>query len=107
MILLSYQGDDMMIVSLNGMDNAGKTTQTKILTTEHADTFIKKYHINDTSSFDREKFNSKWWFARGNGEEFTDSIFNCLYERNQLALDNNVDDKIIILEKGVDSVFNF
>lgn len=92
----------MVIISINGMDNSGKTTQSNILTNKYPDIFIKKLHISDMESFDNEKFNFSWWFSRTNAEEFVNSIYRCLEERIAIAKQLNRDDAVVILEKGLD-----
>lgn len=90
-----------MIISLNGMDNSGKSTQALLLLKKD-EKYIKKLHIKDTPSFDLEKFNFDWWFSSSNALEFTTSIYKCIKERNQMALNISKDDNIVIYDKGND-----
>lgn len=92
---------ESMIVSLNGLDNAGKTTQTKQLSAKYPESYIKTLHIKDMPSFDYEKYDYNWWFNPNNKEEFVNTIYKCLEERNLYAksIENN---KIVLLDKGND-----
>jgi len=65
-----------MIVSLNGLDNAGKTTQTKQLNTKYPNYYMKALHIKDMPSFNKERYTYDWWFDPNNGEEFVNVIYN-------------------------------
>lgn len=91
-----------MVISISGMDNSGKTTQAKRLLEEYPELFVRKIHINDTNSFDKEKLNYEWWFNKSTPTEFTKTIYKCLEERIEYA--KNIDDleKVIIMEKGLD-----
>ncbi len=91
-----------MIISINGMDNSGKTTQSNILVTNFPTLFVKKFHINETNSFDRSKYNFDWWFAKDNKEEFVNAIYSCLAERISLAKQISEENNIVIMEKGLD-----
>ena len=100
--IVKLRGDDIVIISINGMDNSGKTTQSKILTSEFPEIFVRRLHINEMSSFDKEKCNFDWWFSSSNAEEFVNTIYKCLEERIKIAKELNRDNNVIILEKGLD-----
>lgn len=86
-----------MIVSISGMDNAGKTTQCQNLLKNYPERFSKILHLHDSPSFDQEKYNENWWFKTSNKEEFTEVIYRCLKERILLAYD---DKKISLFDKS-------
>jgi len=91
-----------MIVSINGMDNSGKTTQIKELTRLYPDYYIKTLHIKDTKSFNKEKYDFEWWFNPNIKEDFVKVIFESLSERNEIAKSLDYEDKIILYDKGND-----
>ena len=55
-----------MIISISGMDNAGKTTQCQILKAMYPNVFKSILHIKDMPSFDVKNFDSDWWFKEDN-----------------------------------------
>ena len=89
-----------MIVSISGMDNAGKTTQCNMLRSKYPEVFSEPMHIKDSPSFDETKHDETWWFRSDNAEEFTEVIYKCLLERIELA--EKVKSKIVLLDKGAD-----
>lgn len=91
-----------MIVSLNGLDNAGKTTQTKQLNTKYPNYYMKALHIKDMPSFNKERYNYNWWFNPDNKEEFVNVIYKCIKERNLYAESIEDDYKTILFDKGND-----
>lgn len=88
-----------MIVSISGMENAGKTTQCNILRSQYPNVFKEIIHINNTSCFDKENFNESWWFDSGNEEAFTKGMYLCLLERIKMARNNS---GITLFDKGMD-----
>ena len=86
-----------MIVSISGMDNAGKTTQCQNLLKNYPERFSKILHLHDSPSFDQEKYNEEWWFRPSNKEEFTEVIYRCLKERILIACG---DEKISLFDKS-------
>lgn len=91
-----------MIVSLNGLDNAGKTTQTKQLNTKYPNYYMKALHIKDMPSFNKERYDYNWWFNPNNKEEFVYALYDCLKERNIYAKTLENDCKTILFDKGND-----
>lgn len=89
-----------MIISISGMDNAGKTTQCQILKAMYPNVFKSILHIKDMPSFDVKNFDSDWWFKEDNALEFTHTLFKCLKERIDYAKEEK--DKIILFDKGTD-----
>lgn len=89
-----------MIISISGMDNAGKTTQCQILKAMYPNVFKSILHIKDMPSFDVKNFDSDWWFKEDNALEFTHILFKCLKERIDYAREEK--DKIILFDKGTD-----
>ena len=87
-----------MIVSLNGMDNSGKSTQAKKLM-EKGYPYVRVLHINNTISFNKDKFNFDWWFSPNNAIEFVISLYSCIQERNNIAKELSTNDNIIIYDK--------
>ncbi len=88
-----------MIVSISGMENAGKTTQCKTLKEQYPDVFQEIIHINNSCFFNHERFNESWWFDPGNEEFFVKSIYLCLLERISMAKKIN---GIVLFDKGMD-----
>ena len=91
-----------MIISINGMDNCGKTTQTRRLIELYPDLFIRKIHIADTTSFDKAGYDYDWWFRTSTPEEFTHALYSSLAERIAIARSIDSSDKIVIMEKGLE-----
>lgn len=91
-----------MIISISGMDNSGKTTQTKRLLELYPEIFIGKFHIADMPSFDKQKYNFEWWFKESTPTEFVHALYRSIEERIKLAKELDRDGKIIIIEKGLD-----
>jgi len=91
-----------MIVSINGMDNSGKTTQIKELMRLYPDYYIKTLHIKNTKSFNQEKYDFDWWFNPNIKEDFVKVILESLSERNEIAKSLYQDDKVILYDKGND-----
>ena len=91
-----------MIVSINGMDNSGKTTQIKELMKLYPDYYIKTLHIKNTKSFNQEKYDFDWWFNPNIKEDFVKVILESLSERNEIAKSLYQDDKVILYDKGND-----
>ena len=91
-----------MIVSINGMDNSGKTTQIKELMKLYPDYYIKTLHIKNTKSFNQEKYDFDWWFNPNIKEDFVKVILESLSERNEIAKSLDHDDKVILFDKGND-----
>ena len=91
-----------MIVSINGMDNSGKTTQIKELMKLYPDYYIKTLHIKNTKSFNQEKYDFDWWFNPNIKEDFVKVILESLSERNEIAKSLDYDDKVILYDKGND-----
>ena len=90
-----------MIISINGMDNSGKTTQAKRLVALYPETFKARIHIADTPSFDKQRFDYNWWFKQSTPDEFVHTMYQCIKERIEMAKALDEDGKIIIIEKGL------
>jgi hypothetical protein len=91
-----------MIISINGMDNSGKTTQVNRLLDLYPELFIKKLHLSDSPSYNKEKFDYNWWFKESSPQEFTETMYKCLEERIKIAKELDSEGKIVIIEKGLD-----
>ena len=91
-----------MIISISGMDNSGKTTQAKRLIELYPDVFVRKIHIADTPSFDKPRYDYNWWFKQSTPEEFVHAIYRSLEERIEMAKALDEENKIVIIEKGLD-----
>lgn len=91
-----------MIVSINGMDNSGKTTQIKELMRLYPNYYTKTLHIKNTKSFNQEKYDFDWWFNPNIKEDFVKVIFESLSERNEIAKSLDQEDKVILYDKGND-----
>lgn len=90
------------IISISGMDNLGKSTQSKLLSQRYPEIFSEPLHINQSPSFPKLKGKdlSKWWFDPNNVEEFVNTMYAALAERRQRA--NEIDKPIIVMDKGID-----
>jgi len=91
-----------MIVSINGMDNSGKTTQIKELKKLYPDYYIRSLHIKNTKSFDQDKYDFNWWFNPNIKEDFVKVILESLSERNEIAKYLDEENKVILYDKGND-----
>ena len=89
-----------MVVSISGLDNAGKTTQCNLLRTKYPEVFDGPFHIKDMPSFDKDRCDTEWWFSPNNITDFTTTIYSCLAERISIARD--IKDKVVIFDKGAD-----
>lgn len=85
------------VVSFNGVDGSGKTTQIELL--------IKKYDeyiglVDSKKAFSDKRISDfNWWFIESLPEEFLDTIYNCIKKRNELI--KQCEKPIILLDKGI------
>lgn len=89
-----------MIISISGMDNAGKSTQCELLNRMYPNTFPLILHMKDMPAFKNGNHDEKWWFEPGNEEDFCRVIFKSLQERIELA--NAYNEKVVLFDKGTD-----
>ena len=87
-----------LIVSLNGMDGAGKTTQANKLFSLNPDFIAYVKGLEDYEPFSKIKDNN-WWFSSSTPEEFCDIIYASLQARNKDI--STIKKPIIIVDKGV------
>lgn len=89
-----------LILSFNGIDGSGKTTQLDLLSKENPDiveTISGGGEYYPFSSPPKKDFN--WWFNSSSPEEFLNVVYQTLYTRN---LDIKKSKKpIIIIDKGI------
>ena len=89
-----------IVISLNGVDGSGKTTQAKLLYQQNPTLIeyiggLENYppYMNGLSKdFD-------WWFFKSTPIEFCDTMYESIYYRN-LAIENSPK-PIVIIDKGV------
>ena len=97
-----FMGGRKLIISISGMDNLGKSTQSNLLSQRYPEIFSQPLHINQSPSFPQLKGKdlSKWWFDPNNVEEFVDTMYASLAERRKAA--ESIDCPVIVMDKGVD-----
>lgn len=91
-----------MIVSLNGMDNSGKTTQIKSLMKQYPDYYRQTLHIKNTNAFNQGNYDFDWWFNPYNSTEFVKVLLEALQERNEIAKSIDTENIITLYDKGND-----
>ena len=85
------------VISFNGVDGSGKTTQIELL--------LSKYNqyidlVNSQKAFANEKIaDFNWWFVESIPEEFLDTLYKCIKQRNELIKQSKKD--IVLLDKGI------
>lgn len=85
------------VISFNGVDGSGKTTQIELLL-EKYDEYIEL--VSNQKVFLNEKIaDFNWWFIKSLPEEFLDTIYNCVKQRNELI--KQCKKPIILLDKGI------
>ena len=85
------------VISFNGVDGSGKTTQIDLLL-ERYSSLVEKIG-NSESFFDSNINDFNWWFRLSTPKEFTDTIYQCIEKRNNLVSKSNK--SIILLDKGL------
>ena len=87
-----------IIISFNGVDGSGKTTQVKLLKDKNPDlieTFggLEKYYpFCEKNSFD-------WWFNKSTPEEFAGIMYDAIKQRNEEISKSKK--PIVIIDKGI------
>lgn len=93
-----------MIISLNGQNQIGKTTQILKLEKILKDKVYVATEISSYKYFPRltndELFN--WWFIESSPEVFCDTLYKCIAMRNKII--SKVSKPFILLDKGI---YNF
>ena len=90
-----------IICSLNGIDGTGKTTQCELLANKYSKIIDNFSGLENYESFPKLKGQAlhNWWFYESTIEEFCDTIYKSLVDRNNEILNSNKD--IIIIDKGI------
>ncbi len=97
-----YFKNNKIVVSISGLDNVGKSTQSKLLSTQYPELFSQPLHINQTDAFPKMngKELSEWWFNRANASNFVSTMYKAIGQRFQMA--KEVDQGVVVLDKGID-----
>ncbi len=90
-----------IICSLNGIDGTGKTTQCELLANKYNKIIDNFSGLEKYKSFPKLEGQAlhNWWFYDSTIEEFCDTIYKSLVERNNEILNSNKE--IIIIDKGI------
>lgn len=91
-----------ILVSINGMDNVGKSTQARLLSQNYAELCTSPLHINQTDAFPKLSKSdlSKWWFDKANALEFVDTMYKSIKQRYEMG--QKSEQSIVLLDKGID-----
>mgnify|MGYP002619884429 CR=1 FL=1 len=90
-----------IICSINGIDGSGKTTQIQMFQNLYSNLIDSFGGLESYDGFPTLKTIDlhKWWFEDSSIEEFCDSIYKSLANRNKAVL--NSKKNIILLDKGI------
>lgn len=100
--ILKVLNKKKLFVSINGMDNVGKSTQEKLISENYDELFSSPLHINQTDAFPKLTGAelSKWWFDKQNALEFVNTMYKAIKQRYEMGKMSN--QSIILLDKGID-----
>lgn len=100
--LLKILNTKKIFVSINGMDNVGKSTQAKLISKNYEELFSSPLHINQTEAFPKKSGAelSKWWFDKDNALEFVNTMYKAIKQRYEMG--ERSEKSIILLDKGID-----
>lgn len=87
-----------IIISFNGVDGSGKTTQAKLLKDKNPD-LVEVFGGLDKYYPFRERNSFEWWFSESSPEEFTTVMYDSIKQRNEEILKSKK--PIIIVDKGM------
>lgn len=87
-----------LIVSLNGSDGAGKTTQTDLIYNNNPGFVEKIGGLNEYYPF-KQITDNDWWFKKSTAEEFCDVLYASISERNR-DIERSIK-PIILIDKGL------
>lgn len=85
------------VISFNGVDGSGKTTQIELLL-ERYSKYVEL--VNSQGAFSDERISDfNWWFIESIPEEFLDTLYNCIRKRNEMI--EQCSKSIVLLDKGI------
>ena len=85
------------VISFNGVDGSGKTTQIDLL--------LKRYDnyvglVNSQNAFSDKRISDfNWWFIDSVPKEFLEVLYSCIRQRNELI--EQCAKSIVLLDKGI------
>ena len=88
------------VVSINGMDGSGKTTQVDLLRKTAKD--LDPYFPESLAKYYKQPAEFEWWFKKSSPEEFCDNIYGAISLRNGDI--NNSGASVAVLDKGIDTI---
>lgn len=88
-----------VIISLNGSDGAGKTTQINLLYNKNPYFIDKIGGLENYYPFKQVKNDRDWWFVKSSPEEFCDVIYASISERSR-DIKKSVK-PVILIDKGL------
>ena len=88
-----------IIISLNGIDGSGKSTQAELLKNKNPNLIDVFGSLENYIPFNQDKRDFDWWFLNSSPQEFLHIIYKSISERNEkIKLSNK---PIIIIDKGI------
>ncbi len=87
-----------IIISINGSDGAGKTTQISLLKKEMSEVVDCYYGLDNYQPFNTID-DDNWWFDNSNPNEFCDIMYQSISERDKDILKSKK--PIILVDKGL------
>lgn len=89
-----------LIISINGLDGSGKTTQTYTLQndSQKLDIYVPK----ELCRYYKHPLDFKWWFKSSTIDEFCDNFYYALYLRKQETLKSTC--KFAVFDKGIKTI---
>ena len=88
-----------IIISLNGLDGSGKSTQIKLLKNKNPDLIDIFGGLENYFPFNQKERDFDWWFLNNKDEEFLNVIYESISKRNEkIKLSKK---PIIIIDKGI------
>lgn len=87
------------VISFNGVDGSGKTTQINLLMSKYSSLIEKIGNSQTVSNPKIGDFN--WWFRTSTPEEFAEAIYQSIEKRNELIEKSKK--PIVLLDKGLNN----
>ncbi len=89
-----------IVISFNGVDGSGKTTQLDLLEKDNPDILEKVGGLDKYYPFSKlPKDNFEWWFFESSAQQFVDIIYESLKNRNLYIMQSPK--PIVIVDKGI------